>query len=632
VLTLVLLLLLMTTITASTGRQIGQGASQQNSKHSKAVREDSPATSTYWAKTYGSGEHPYPSPDYASSVQQTSDGGYIVAGTINGGVTLGPYAWVLKLEPNGSVVWAGSYGDWDWKGSAQHVEQTSDGGYILSGSWGYPWAENGPEQGDFILKLNSTGLDEWHYAYGGEAWKDEYGGASVSLVKQASDGGYVAAGSTWEFGVGNTDAWVLKLDSNGGVAWQKTYGGGGYDRATSVEPTSDGGYIVAGSTYSFGAGKDDAWVLKLDSTGGVIWQKTYGGSGDDCANSAEQTADGGYIVLGSTSEFGAGVGNVWVLKLSSTGSVTWQKTYGGGGSYRASAIEETSDGGYVVAGSTNSSCAGGWDFWVLKLNPTGSVNWQKAYGGGNDDEAYSVQQTSDGGYVAAGYTNSFGTGWTDAWVVKLGVDGYIVWDPYSGASTHITDATTSDSSAKVSTTSVTPVDGNVSLADWNVDGGVGTGAAVTTQAPDETPPATITDLAASAPTSTSIKLNWTAPGDDGNAGNATGYVVKYSTLGPINASNWASATTYTQSWVPLAAGQNETHVITGLNSNTTYWFAVETYDAAHNYAGVSNSPSATTLTEEISALLIVGVEGVAVITVVVAGVLWEWNKSKKRHK
>ena len=240
-------------------------------------------------------------------------------------------------------------------------------------------------------------------------WAKTYGGTGFDFaysIQETSDGGYIVAGSTASFGAGSDDFWVLKLYSNGNVAWQKTYGGADYDYAYSIQQTSDGGYIVAGETWSFGAGSRDFWVLKLYSNGNVAWQKTYGGiNADDVAFSIRQTQEGGYIVAGRTdSSLGAGKDDVWVLKLDANGNVTWQKTYGGGNWDYAYSIQQTSEGGYIVAGWTDSFGAGNDDVWVLKLDSAGNVTWQKTYGGANDDAAFSIQETSNAVYFVAGYT------------------------------------------------------------------------------------------------------------------------------------------------------------------------------------------------------------------------------------
>jgi hypothetical protein len=219
------------------------------------------------------------------------------------------------------------------------------------------------------------------------SWSRTYGGTSIdaaTAIAPTSDGGYVVAGGTNSFGAGWSDVWVLKLDGSGNVVWQKTYGGTGQDGASAIAPTSDGGYVVAGSTNSFGA-SDDVWVLKLDGQGNVVWQKTYGGTSFDAASAIVPTSDGGYVVTAEAVSFwvsGAGASDVWVLKLDGSGNVVWQKAYGGTGIDAARAIAPTSDGGYVVAGVTSSFGAGDFDVWVLKLDGQGNVVWQKTYGGG----------------------------------------------------------------------------------------------------------------------------------------------------------------------------------------------------------------------------------------------------------
>ena len=174
-------------------------------------------------------------------------------------------------------------------------------------------------------------------------------------------------------GMMNGEAWVLKLNAAGQPQWQKTYGAGCLDASFSVRQTTDGGYVVASGSLTFGAGLTDFWILKLDSNGTIQWQKTYGGAGFDLAHSLEQTQDGGYVVAGWTGSFGAGETDAWVLKLSSTGEIEWQKTYGGTGFDVANTIRQTEDGGYVVGGWTDSFGAGNGDMWILKLDANGEI-------------------------------------------------------------------------------------------------------------------------------------------------------------------------------------------------------------------------------------------------------------------
>jgi uncharacterized delta-60 repeat protein/uncharacterized repeat protein (TIGR02543 family) len=401
-----------------------------------------------WAKSYGGTWS-----DGASSIQQTSDGGYVVAGcTYSFGAGYRLDFWVLKLNSDGTVSWQKRYGGAD-DDSAYSIQQTSDGGYIVAG---FAFVYSTLSCDFWVVKLNSSGTVAWQKRYGGS------GHDAANSIQQTSDGGYIVAGCTGSFGIsGDWRFWVLKLDSDGTVAWQKTYGGTEWEEARSIQQTSDGGYIVAGYTWSFGAGFRDFWVLKLDSDGTVSWQKIYGGANYDEVQSIQQTSDGGYIVAGYTSSFGAGYSDFWVLKLNSDGTVSWQKTYGGADDDIAWSIQQTSDGGYVVAGYTSSFGSDGNDFWVLKLNADGAVSWQKRYGGANNDYASSIQQTTDGRYVVAGDTGG------DFWVLKLNSDGTIPFNPASGAQMADTNAVPVDTDCTVADTTATAIDTSATATDTN---------------------------------------------------------------------------------------------------------------------------------------------------------------------
>jgi hypothetical protein len=294
---------------------------------------------------------------------------------------------------------------------------TSGGGGTSTGGQGYP----GTSTGQQISQVSQ-----------GSTFAKAIGGSGEDIaysIVQSSDGGYVVAGGTSSFGAGNVDIYVVKLDSAGNVQWTKTIGGSGDDEAISIIRSSDGGYIVAGGTESFGAGKADIFVVELDSSGNVVWAKTIGGSKGDRARSIIQSSDGGYVVVGGTESFGEG--GIYVVKLDNSGNVQWTKTIGGGG---ASSIIQSSDGGYVVAGRTESFGAGKTDIYVVKLDSAGNVVWAKTIGGSDWDAAYSTIQSSDGGYVVAGLTWSFGAGYDDMYVVKMDSSGNVVWTKTIGGS------------------------------------------------------------------------------------------------------------------------------------------------------------------------------------------------------
>ena len=257
----------------------------------------------------------------------------------------------------------------------------------------------------------------------------------IRFSHKTSDGGYIIAGQFWTPGGNQYDFWVLKLKKDGSIDWQKTYGGRDWDIAFATEQTSDGGFIVTGSTGSFGAGDYDVWVLKLNPQGDIVWQKTYGGPGGDYPGSIEQTKDGGYIVAGTTSSFGEGSYDLWILKLDENGAVVWDKTYGGKDEeseyFRHIPIEQTSDLGFIVAGSTKSFGAGDDDLWVLKLDPNGSIEWQKTYGTSSEEYPTSVVEMPNGGYRLTGTVDLLATK-EDEWILMLDSKGNMVGFKSSG--------------------------------------------------------------------------------------------------------------------------------------------------------------------------------------------------------
>jgi uncharacterized delta-60 repeat protein len=305
---------------------------------------------------------------------------------------------------------------WDF---AHSITQSSDGGYVVAG-WTSSFGAGSYDM--YVVKLDSSGNVVWTKTIGGigddQAW---------SIIR-SSDGNYVVAGWTNSFG-SNYDFYVVKLDSSGNIIWTKTIGGSGDDQAWSITQSSDGGYVVAGRTSSFGAGGWDFYVVKLDSSGNVQWTKTIGGPGSqDEAWSIIQSSDGGYVVAGWSDSFGAGLRDFYVVKLDANGNVVWSKTIGGNYGDGAHSIIQSSDGGYVVVGSTESFGAGGWEMYIVKLDSSGNVQWTKTIGGpAFFDDAVSIIQSSDGGYVVSGYTNSFGAGGDDFFVVKLDSSGNVVW-------------------------------------------------------------------------------------------------------------------------------------------------------------------------------------------------------------
>jgi len=369
---------------------------------------------TLWTRTYGGSND-----DKGESVQQVSDGGYIIAGGTDS-FGAGSYdVYLLKTDPSGDTLWTRTYGgsNWDYGWS---VEQNPDGGYIIAGyteSFGAGGADV------YLLKTDSSGDTLWTRAYGGSDW--DYGYS----VRETSDGGYVIAGYTTSFGAGGADVYLVKTDSSGDTLWTRAYGGSDSDGGYSIQQTTDGGYIIAGYTSSFGAGYSDVYLVKTDSSGDSLWTRTYGGSYDDYGWSVQQTSDGGYIIAGETESFGAGSDDVYLVKTDSSGDTLWTRTHGGSDYDRGYSVQQTSDGGYVVAGFTMSFGAGNDDVYLLKTDSSGDTLWTRTYGGSDHDAGSSVQQTSDGGYIIAGFTGSFGAGWNDVYLIKTVGEVVEVDDP-----------------------------------------------------------------------------------------------------------------------------------------------------------------------------------------------------------
>jgi len=304
--------------------------------------------------------------------------------------------------------WAKTYGG-TGEDEAYSIQQTSDGGYIVAGMT----KSFGDEEGDaWIIKIGPGGNIQWEKTYG-QFYLD-----AAHAVVQTYDGGYIVASAHY----------LLKLDSDGEVEWKKSLKG--YDHeignAYSVQQTSDGGYIAAGKFHCEDIFNKDIWILKVAQDGTKEWDKTYGESDRDQANSIQQANDGGYIVAGQIdlSSSGGNVG-IWILKLHPSGEIHWQKTYSGDKADYAHSIQQTNDGGYIVAGTTYSFGLGDRDIWVLKLDTNGDVEWQKTYGGYGIEEAYSIVETYDGGYSVAGFTASYGAGDRDFLVLKLLSNGNI---------------------------------------------------------------------------------------------------------------------------------------------------------------------------------------------------------------
>ncbi|PCH95279.1 MAG: hypothetical protein COB85_04680 [Bacteroidetes bacterium] len=345
-------------------------------------------------KTYG--ENTFEQRGY--DIQQTSDGGYIMTGELRWVYGQGNAdIFLIKTDANGDTLWTQVYGT-TCNEIGRSVLETSDGGFMVVGN---AQCYGAGSYDVFAIKTNSVGDTLWTKFYGGS------GSDNGTSVKQTSDGGYIIAGNSASYGAGGGDAYLLKIDSLGSVTWTKTYGGSSTDGAESVLQTTDGGYIFTGYSNSAGAGSYDVLVVKTNASGDTVWTKLYGGSGSDFGYGIIQTSTGGYVISGETHSFGSG-GDGYLIKINSVGDTLWTKTFGGANSESFQSIQETNDNGFIMCGYTEMGPGTG-DNYLVKTDSNGSLDWSKAYGGSNwEPGAYAVQQTSDGGYVSLGSSYSFG--------------------------------------------------------------------------------------------------------------------------------------------------------------------------------------------------------------------------------
>lgn len=301
------------------------------------------------------------------------------------------------------------------------------------------------------------------------AFVKTYGGSqadSFQDVIATSDGGFAALGFSQSVDGDITDNteqvnmyWMVKTDASGSIQWSKTFGGSDDDRGQQLIQTQDGGYALVGFAQSsdgdatVNAGFYDQWIVKLDAAGNVLWERSFGFSGSDQANAIVQTSDGGYFVAGflDVSASGGqgndgrhGVGEFWAHKLDADGNLIWRRYFGGSNNDRANGVVDTPDGGVIMVGSSESNDfditnpKGSYDFWAVKIDSAGTLQWQKNYGGSEADIAYAVTKTADGNYLLAGDTRSTDgditnfKGTADVWLVKINGQGNMLWQKTLG--------------------------------------------------------------------------------------------------------------------------------------------------------------------------------------------------------
>jgi hypothetical protein len=304
------------------------------------------------------------------------------------------------------------------------VQQTSDGGYIVAGMT----TSFGNKGQVYLIKTNASGDTLWTKIYGGPEYDYSY------AVQQTTDRGYIVSG-VCDNNTANPQVYLIKTDSSGDMLWARTYGGARYDAGYSVQQTSDRGYIVGGYTLSFGNGSQ-VYLIKTNASGDTLWTRTYGDTGSEYGYSVQQTSDGGYIIAGIVNMFGNN-DQVYLIKTNSFGDTLWTRNYGGAYTDWGESVQQTQDGGYIIAGFTNSFGPGTPSYtnvYLIKTNASGDTLWTRAYGGLRSDAGFSVKQTQDGGYIVAGSTSSFSDTLDNVYLIKTNASGDTLWTrTYGGA-------------------------------------------------------------------------------------------------------------------------------------------------------------------------------------------------------
>ncbi len=363
-----------------------------------------------WTQTYGG-----PATEDCFSAIETSDGGYALVGRTYSFGAGDADIWLVKTDSVGNIEWNKTFGTQDYE-EANHLISTDDGGYIIVGSFtplGFDYRDV------WLIKTDSVGNIQWNQTYGGN------GDDKPWRIIKTADNGYAVVGRTNSYGHGANDYWLFKTDSVGNIQWNTTFGGMGEESARGILETPDNGFLLTGWSGSYGAGELDYWLVKTDEAGNHEWNQTYGGTETERAITTIPTNDGNYITVGNSASFGQGETDIYLVKTDTSGNLIWNITYGGASAETPFDIIKTSDGGYGITGHSYSFGVGENDIWFIKIDSSGNMIFNQTYGGERVDSSRAVFQKSDGGYVIAGSTFSFGQGESDFWLMKTNESGVI---------------------------------------------------------------------------------------------------------------------------------------------------------------------------------------------------------------
>ncbi|HBG70159.1 MAG: hypothetical protein A2W93_10505 [Bacteroidetes bacterium GWF2_43_63] len=354
-------------------------------------------------------------PDFGMSVCNNNSGGYILCGQSESYTSGAISAIAISIDSLGNQEWMQTYGGSDID-FGQSIDKTPDGGYIICG---FTTSFGAGGYDIYLVKTDANGNQQWQKTFGGAG--TEYG----YCVKTLPDSGFILCGSTTSFGAGGTDAMLIRTDAAGNTVWTKYYGATGNDGVYSLARTSDHGYVLAGYTFNFGAVSDDAWIIETDSAGNQLWAEHFGGNGSERAMSIVQDVNHDFVFSGYSNSYGGGSQDFYLVRIDSAGTLLQDTVFGGLSDDKSFGIAACADHGFIMTGQTESYGNGGLDLYVIKTDSAFNQDWSSNFGGFDDDQGFNIMSTNDGGYITIGNTWSYPqSAWSNILVVKIDSTGF----------------------------------------------------------------------------------------------------------------------------------------------------------------------------------------------------------------
>lgn len=362
--------------------------------------------SSLWYRTFGGGDH-----DGGRSVVEVSTGGYACVGFTESSGAGSSDVWLVRTADDGSPLWTQTYGDIEYD-SGFSIQEVAAGGFIILGETsnyglgGRDW---------FLIRVSSDGTFLWGHAYG-RFYDDE-----VGSIIEVSGGDLALVGSIRAFGshFDDADVWIMRTDYLGYEIWNYTHGGKFHDRGEDVIEVNAGGFAFVGTTYSYGAGDADVYLLRTEANGNLLWSRTYGSSGYETGQAVIEVSTGGFAIVGDVSPYGVNTRNMLLIRTDAFGNHLWNQTYGGSNYDGGYSLIEVSTGGFALVGNCQSYGAGARDLWIVRTDIDGTVLWNQTFGGVNADQGLSIIQVSSSDFVVLGTTSSYGGGANDLWLLQV---------------------------------------------------------------------------------------------------------------------------------------------------------------------------------------------------------------------